>query len=317
MEKIKKLIPEPVKRFLIKVHYIPEKIFLKIYRLASQGKIFVPDKIFQKWDYKIHCGKKLSFKNPQTFTEKLQWMKYYYHNPEYTKLVDKFEVRKYVSEKIGEEYLVPIYGVYNSWDEINFDELPDKFVIKCTHDSGSVVICTDKSKFDFDAAKAKINSGLVHNHFYKSREWPYKNVKPRIIIEKHLIGDEGFGLVDYKCFSFSGKVKFILTCSNRFMNGGMRVSFYDTNWNKLDLGQIGEENETRLIKEPELFDKILAFSEILSENIPHVRVDFIISENKLYFTELTFFDSGGRKPFLPESFEKQCGDWITLPPKMR
>lgn len=315
--KISNIIPRPVKNLILRIVRIPERIKVKIYRAAANGKIPFPDKAFQKWDYKIHTGRKLNLRHPVTYQEKLQWLKYYYRNPEFTKLVDKYEVRNYVREKIGEEYLVPLYGVYNKWDEIDFSALPDEFVIKCTHDSGSVVICRDKNTFDYKSAKKKIEAGLARNQFYLSREWPYKNVKPRIIIEKLLYGDENKGIVDYKFFTFNGKVKFVLVCSNRFKVGGMKVSFYDLNWQKLAISQTGETNETELIKKPKKFDEMIKVAQRLGKGLLHIRVDFIIDADNFYFTELTFFDSGGRKPFVPDSYEYKFGDWIILPPKMR
>ncbi len=315
--KIGRFIPQPLKNLILRIVRIPERIKVRIYQAAAHGKIPFPDKAFQKWDYKIHTGRKLNLRHPVTFQEKLQWMKYYYRNPEFTKLVDKYEVRDYVREKIGEDYLVPLYGVYNKWDEIDFSALPDEFVIKCTHDSGSVVICKDKNTFDYESAKKKIEAGLARNQFYLSREWPYKNVKPRIIIEKYLSGDVKLGIVDYKCFTFDGDVKFILVCSNRFKDGGMKVSFYDLKWQKMNLSQTDETNETEYIEKPQQFDKMIKCAQILGKGLPHVRVDFITDSDCLFFTELTFFDSGGRKPFVPVCYEIQFGKWITLPPKMR
>lgn len=315
--KIGKIIPRPLKNLILRIVRIPERIKVRVYKAASLGKIPFPDKAFQKWDYKIHTGRKLNLRHPVTFQEKLQWMKYYYRNPEFTKLVDKYEVRDYVREKIGEKYLVPLYGVYDRWDEIDFSALPDEFVIKCTHDSGSVVICTDKNSFDFESARKKIEAGLARNQFYLSREWPYKNVKPRIIIEKLLYGEKDRGIVDYKCFSFDGIVKFILVCTNRFKADGMKVSFYDLNWQKLEVSQTDETNETEYIEKPKQFDEMIKTAQILGKGFPHIRVDFIIDADRFYFTELTFFDSGGRKPFIPNYNEYKFGEWITLPPKMR
>ena len=315
--KVGRYVPKPLKNAILQVVRIPEKTKWKVYSAASLGQIPFPDKAFQKWDYKVHCGRRLSFRNPQTFCEKLQWLKYYYRNPAYTDLVDKYAVRDYVKEKIGEEYLVPLYGVYDRWDDIDFDKLPDRFVLKCTHDSGSVVICKDKATFDFEKAKEKINFCLGRNQFYLSREWPYKNVEPRIIAEQYLEGDPEFGLIDYKLFMFNGQFKFILVCSNRFMDGGMKQSFYDIDWRKMDVAQTEEISENREIEKPKDFQRMIECAEKLSVDMPFVRVDFIVSRDKLYFSELTYFESGGRKPYIPQEFELQCGEWITLPPKMR
>lgn len=315
--RIGKYIPPSIKNVILNVARFPERTKWKIYRAASLGKIPFPDKAFQKWDYKVHSGRKLSFRNPQTFCEKLQWLKYYYRNPEYTRLVDKYAVREYVKEKIGEEYLVPLYGVYEKWEDIDFDQLPDRFVLKCTHDSGSVVICKDKATFDYEAAKEKIKFCMSRNQFYLSREWPYKNVKPRIICEKYLDGDPELGLIDYKCYLFDGNFKFLATCSNRFSGTGLHVTYFDYNWNRVAVHMIGEIEEPADLSKPIQLEQMIVLAEKLSFSIPFVRVDFVISNNDLFFSELTFFDSGGRKPFIPDSFERKIGEWIKLPPKMR
>ncbi|MBR5897307.1 MAG: glycosyl transferase, partial [Lachnospiraceae bacterium] len=241
---------------------------MKIYKAASLGKIPFPDKAFQKWDYKIHTGRKLNLRHPVTFQEKLQWMKYYYRNPEFTKLVDKYEVRDYVKEKIGEEYLVPLYGVYNSWNEIDFSALPDAFVIKCTHDSGSVVICKNKSAFDYDAAKKKIEEGLARNQFYLSREWPYKNVKPRIIIEKYLIDEKSGDLPDYKFFCFDGKVKILESNTERQSKTGTKTDFYTPEFELIKMKEKGYPNSNKNHSKPENFDAMKQFAETLSANYP-------------------------------------------------
>ncbi len=315
--KIGKYIPKRIKRIILFIVRIPEKISVKIYKAASVGKIPFPDKAFQKWDYKIHTGHRLNLRNPVTFQEKLQWLKYYYRNPELTKLVDKYEVREYVREKIGEEYLVPLYGVYNKWDEIDFDALPDSFVIKCTHDSGSVVICPDKNSLDYESAKAKIEAGLLRNQFYLSREWPYKNVKPRIIIEKYLVDDATGDLPDYKFFCFGGKPKYVQICSERFFESGLKENNYDMNWNELPFNEIGITKNNNITEKSVWFSKMESFAEKLSEYFPHVRVDFIVTKNLFFFTELTFFDGGGRHLYVPDEYNKIIGEYITLPEKMR
>lgn len=316
--KIGKYIPQSIKKPLIQAQYIPERLYNSFYFAAANGKIPVPDKMFQQMDYRrFNPGKRINFRNPQTFTDKLQWLKYYYHNPLYTTLVDKYAVRDFVRERIGEGILVPSLGVWDTVEEIDFDKLPDRFVLKCTHDSGSVVICTDKSRFDTEAAKEKLNYGLNRNQFYLSREWPYKNVQPRIVAEEYLDGDPELGLIDYKCFCFGGKCEFILVCTNRFKDGGMMVSFFDKDWNPIPMGQVGEVTEQREIARPDCLERIIKYAEILSGDIPHVRVDFIISNGKLYFTEMTFFDSGGRKPFTPKEYNEKYGNMIKLPDKMR
>ena len=189
----------------------------------------VPDKLYLKYKFYKKMKKQLNLDNPQTFNEKLQWLKLYDRNPEYTRMVDKYEVKKYVAEKIGEEYIIPTLGVWNKFEDIDFEELPNQFVLKCTHDSGGVVICKDKSTFDFNAANKKLTHCLKRNYFWKGREWPYKNIKPRIIAEQYIAED----LVDYKFMCFSGEVKCSFICTNRFSTQGLHVTFFDREWNLL------------------------------------------------------------------------------------
>ena len=212
---------------------------------------------------------------------------------------------------------MPLYGVYDSFDEIDFDKLPDKFVLKCTHDSGSVIICKDKSKFDINDAKEKLEFCLKRNQFYLSREWYYKNVPPRIIAEKYLESMNDVGFIDYKFMCFSGEPKFMYTCTDRFTESGMKENFFDMDWKPLPFKQAKSGINEKEISKPNSFDLMKQFAEKLSYDIPHVRVDFFESENKLFFSELTFFDAGGRELFEPEEYNQIIGDYIKLPQKMR
>ena len=315
--KIGKIIPQPLKNLILRIIRIPERIKVRIYQAAAHGKIPFPDKAFQKWDYKIHTGRKLNIHHPVTFQEKLQWMKYYYRNPELTKLVDKYEVRDYVRGKIGEEYLVPLYGVYNKWDEIDFSALPDEFVIKCTHDSGSVVICKNKNTFDYESAKKKIEAGLARNQFYLSREWPYKNVKPRIIIEKYLEDDLTGDLPDYKFFCFDGKVKILESNTERQSIDGTKTDFYSPDFELIKMKEKGYPNSNKVHSKPIKFDEMKELAEQLSAKYPFIRVDFNYADNSIYFGELTLYHCGGRMMFEPDEYNKTIGDWITLPQKIR
>ncbi len=199
----------------------------------SFGKL-VPDKLYLKIFYKKALGKKLDLNNPVTYNEKIQWMKLYYRKKIMTELVDKYEVRKHITKAIGEEYLFPLYGVWDSPEEIDYDALPDQFVLKCTHDSGSVVICKDKSKLDIPAAKAKLSKHLKRNYYWTNREWPYKNVPPRIIAEKYM-EDETGELRDFKFLCFNGIAKMIELHSGRFEKHTQ--DFYDAQWKRLDIIQ--------------------------------------------------------------------------------
>lgn len=317
MSKIGKIIPKPIKAGVLWIVRHPEKLKVKIYQAAANGEIPFPDKAFQKWDYKIHSGKKLSFRNPQTYNEKLQWLKYYYHNPLQTQLVDKYEVREYIKEKFGEENLTKCYGVFDKWEEIDFAKLPDQFVVKCTHDSGSVYVCKDKKYFDYEKCKEIITNGLNRNQFYLSREWPYKNVKPRIMIEEYLHDDKTDDLIDYKFLCFNGEVRRVFAISDRKgLHGGPYEDFFDLEWNSLSIKHTYANSNNPPVK-PLNYDKMIACANALSDGFPHVRVDFFEANGKMYFGEMTFFDSGGRKPFTPESVDFEMGEWIILPSVMR
>ena len=317
MSKIGKIIPKPIKNSILWIVRRPEKISNKIYQAAAKGKIPFPDKAFQKWDYKVHTGRKLNIKTPKTYQEKLQWLKYYYRNPEYTRMVDKYAVREYVKEKIGDEYLVPLFGVYDSFEEIDFDKLPNQFVLKCTHDQGSVCICKDKKTFDYEKTKTILNKALATKHFYLSREWYYKNVKPRILCEKLLEqNSQEDGLIDYKFLCFNGVPKVLYVYSGRNTNNPC-VDYRDIEWNRLPIRHGHYNNSLEDIPKPENYKLMIELAEKLSYNIPFVRIDFYESAGRVYFGEMTFFPSGGRILLQPEKYNYVFGQQIGLPVKMR
>ena len=281
----------------------------------SRFSHMLSDKMFLSYVYKAHFGKKLNLKSPQTFNEKLQWLKLYYRTPEQIKLVDKYEVKKYITETIGEEYIIPTLGIYERFEDINFDVLPDQFVLKCTHDSGSVVICKDKSTFDYASAKTKLSKKLKNNLFWHGREWPYKNVKPRIIAEQYMEDKNTEELRDYKFFCFDGEVKALFVATERQKAGEeVKFDFFDTDFNHLELRQ-GHPNAKTYPEKPEKFDEMKLLAAKLSVGIPHVRVDFYEVNGQIYFGELTFFHFNGMVPFVPGEWDKTLGDWINLPEK--
>lgn len=274
------------------------------------GLIF-GDEIYVRVEYFIVFGKRLRLKNPQTYSEKLQWLKLHEGDPIYTRMVDKAEAKKYVTEIIGEEYIIPTYGVWNHFDEIDFDKLPDQFVLKTTHDSGGVIICKDKKTLDKNAAKVKLEKSLKNDYYYTSKEWPYKNVVPRIIAEKYM-EDESGELCDYKLFCFDGKMKALFIATDRFTSGEeTKFDFFDENFNHLPFTN-GHPNATKPIKKPESFQQMKDLAEKLSQKIPHVRVDFYCTNGKIYFGELTFFHWGGLKRFEPEEWDFKFGEWFKL-----
>lgn len=256
-------------------------------------------------------GYKLDLNTPKTFNEKLQWLKLYDRKEIYTKMVDKYEAKEYVSNIIGREYIVKTLGIYDKFDDINFRELPNKFVIKCTHDSGGVIICKDKEKFNVKRAKNKINKKLRQNFYYNAREWPYKNVKPRIIIEEYLENINNEGLADYKIMCFNGKAMCSFVCIERDSTTGVKINFYDRSWNKMDVER-HYKNFNKNIERPKNYDKMIEFSEKLAKNIKFLRVDFYEINGKLYFGELTFYPGAGYEEFNPFEYDKLLGSWIDL-----
>ena len=290
------------------------KLINRIINYIGKNCIQISDEHFLKLKYFNSFHKKLNLKNPQTFNEKLQWLKIYDRNHQYTQMVDKYEAKKYVASIIGEEYIIPTIGIYNSFDEIDFKKLPNKFVIKCTHDSGGLVVCKDKNKLDKNNAKKKIEKSLKTNYYYCGREWPYKNVKPRIIIEKYMCTKEQKELIDYKFFCFNGNPKIILVCSERFSSNNMCETWFDDKWNFLDIIESSHRVD-KTIKKPINLSKMMEFSKKLSKDIPFVRVDFYEINGKTYFGELTFFPASGFERFEPKEWDYKLGEMLKLPDK--
>lgn len=273
---------------------------------------WMDDKKYLQIAYRIAMGKKLDLENPKKYTEKLQWLKLYDRKDEYTNMVDKYEAKEYVSRKLGKQYIIPTIGVWEKFDDINFDELPNQFVLKCTHDSGGLVVVKDKSCFNKEAARKKINRCLKHSFYWGEREWPYKNVKPRIIAEKYM--EDGFGeLRDYKFFTFNGKVRAMFIATERTNEKEeTKFDFFDENFQHLPFVN-GHPNSEHKIKKPDCFDEMKALAEELSKDIPQVRVDFYEVDGSVYFGELTFFHWSGLMPFEPEEWDYTFGDWVELP----
>ena len=289
---------------------IIEKIFM---HYASRFYFnWIPDKEYLKICYKCHIGKKLDLRNPRTYNEKLQWLKLYNRKDEYTNLVDKYAVRKYVSQKIGEKYLFPLLGVWDDVDSVDFESLPQQFVLKCTHDSGGIIICKDKRKLNIEEAKQKLKKYMKRDFWLLHREWPYKNVPHRIIAEKYMVDESKTQLKDYKFFCFDGEPKALFVASDR--NVDTRFDFFDMNFRHMNVTN-GHANSDSEIKKPAGFNEMKKLAKILSKDIPHVRVDFYDINGRVYFGEMTFFHWGGFVPFVPESFDYLFGSWITLPEK--
>ena len=275
---------------------------------SSYGKRMDDEKYIKKL-FKLKMGYEPDLDNPKTYNEKLQWLKLNDRNPEYTAMVDKYLSKQYVAERIGEEYVVPLLGVWDSFDEIDFDKLPERFVLKTTHDCGGVVICKDKSTFDRDKAKAFLNKHLAYEYFYHCREWPYKDVKPRILAEEYLEGMDEF--VEYKMFCFSGKVKMVLVCKGQAHGAGRTYDYCDTDLNRFPFTSLNPNSEGEL-PVPEQMPELIALAEKLSEGIPQLRVDTYLADGKIYLGELTFFHNGGMAKFDPPEWDEKLGEWIEL-----
>ena len=296
---IKKYLTEPRHRFAVNTK-------LGINNIIS-------DKRYLKKMFKYRLGYEPDFDHPKTFNEKLQWIKLYDRQPIYTTMVDKYLVKDYVAGIIGAEYVIPNLGVWDRFDDIDFDALPEQFVLKVTHDSGGLVICKDKSKLDKAAAKKKIEKSLKSKYFYYGREWPYKNVKPRIIAEQYVSGADGGDVADYKIHCSYGKPQFTLVCADRFADTGFTQDFYSKDWEHYDVKRFTSKNAIKPQERPAQLDLMYELASKLSQNIPFVRVDFYIVEDKLYFGELTFFPANGFGPFSPKKYDRIFGDMITLP----
>lgn len=272
----------------------------------------LPDRMYLKIKYRYTIGKKLNLKSPKDFNEKLQWLKLYDRKEEYTNMADKYLVKSYVENIIGKDYLIPTLGLYRRCEDIEFEKMPNKFVLKCTHNSGGVFICNNKKNFDVDTVKKMMKEMLKKNYYYAAREWPYKNIKPQIIAEEYIKDDNEEDLKDYKIFCFNGKPQFILVCSNR--NGVFKnTDFYDTEWNLMPFTRQNHKNNPEGIEKPKKLEKMLDIAEKLSKDIPFVRVDLYEVNEKIYFGELTFYPSAGFEGFNPPEYDKILGDMLELP----
>lgn len=291
----------------------PNKIFLF---LAGKGYFNrMSDKKYLCLKYRAKTKKKLNLDSPKTFNEKLQWLKLYDRKPEYTIMVDKYRVREYIAKRIGEKYLIPLIGVWDSVKDIDFDTLPNKFVMKCNHNSGlGMCICKDKTKLNIKRVKKELNKGLKQDYYLTGREWPYKDVPRKIIAEQFLKSDEG-GLTDYKIHCFNGIPKFILVCRDRFTESGLTEDFYTTEWEHMDVKRPKIPNAVTPMLKPNKLDEILMLAEKLSKDIPFLRVDFYIVEDNVYFSELTFFPASGFEKFEPPKWDETFGEWLSLPIK--
>lgn len=274
---------------------------------------WMSDRAYLKIAYRLNLHEKLNLDNPEGYNAKLQWMKLYDRRPEYVRMVDKYEAKKFVAQIIGDQYIVPTIGVWDGFDDIDFEKLPDQFVLKCTHDSGGLVICKDKRKFNKGEAKKKIESCLKKSYYWQGREWPYKKVKPRIIAEAYMEDSVTHDLRDYKFFAFDGVVRALFIATERQTEGeDTKFDFFDANFNHLKLIH-GHANADTPPAKPLKYDEMLKLAAALSKGYPQLRVDFYEVNGRVYFGELTLFHHGGLVPFKPKKWDKVFGNWIKLP----
>lgn len=264
--------------------------------------------------FRLAFGRELDLENPVTYTEKLQWLKLYDHQPRYTTMVDKYEVKKYVAEKIGEQYVIPTLQVWERVEDIDFDQLPERFVLKCTHDSGSIVICKDKNSFNRAAAVKRLKHFMKRDYYVVSREWPYKNVKPRIIAEPFMEDPKDGELRDYKFFTFGGEPKVLYIAQGRGREEETVADFFDMEFQHLPF-TIDHEMAQKKPHPPVCFEEMKRLAGILSQGTPQLRVDFYEVEGKVYFGEMTFFHCSGLAGFHPEEWDRVFGSWVVLPKK--
>lgn len=268
----------------------------------------MPDKMYLQWQFNHIYKKKLNIDEPKTYADKLAYLKTHDKNPLLSKLVDKYEVRKYVAEKIGDQYLIPLLGIYESTNEIPWADLPNKYVLKCTHDSASVILHLYESDFDKEEAIKSLKKHLGRNMYWYSREYPYKDVKPRIVCEEFL-DDGGKAPSDYKIMCFDGKPKYIVLDMDRF--GNHRRDVYDITWVKQDITTDHEQSDN-IAEKPPVLEDMLQLAEKLSAGFPHVRVDFYYVNGRIYFGEMTFFPWGGPIWFKPDEWNYRLGSLINV-----
>lgn len=270
---------------------------------------FLPDDTYLKLIYRLKVGKKLNLDNPRTYTEKIQWLKIHDRKPIYTTMVDKYEAKKYIESIIGSGHTIPTLGILNTFDEIDFEKLPERFVLKCTHDSGGLVICKDKNKLDKKEASRKINKSLKTNFYWVGREWPYKNVKPRIIVEKYMTSQNEECLTDYKFFCFEGEPKIVYISKDKAKDP--RTDFFDASGNFL-LIRMRDKNSDVPPRIPEQFEQMKEIARKLSCGLKHLRVDFYLIDGKIYVGELTFYHNGGFSEVKPEEWNYKLGEMIKI-----
>lgn len=279
-----------------------------LFSFGMGGRIrILRDEQYLKIMYWCHNHKHLNLVHPVSYTEKLQWLKLNVRDPQYTSLVDKLEAKNYISNIVGSTYVIPTLGVYDDFDDIDFRKLPNKFVLKCTHDSGGIAICRNKKTFDYSGAKKKLNKSLHRNYYWVGREWPYRYVKPRIIAEPLLEGPGSDHLLDYKFFCFHGDPKIMYIGADKAEEPF--TDFFDMDFHHLPI-RMRDPNAKQVPKKPDSFEEMIELAKKLSKDFIHVRVDFYYVNGKTYVGELTFYHNSGFSRVSPEEWELKLGEWI-------
>jgi hypothetical protein len=297
-----------MRKLLLKALKNPGKIFIKI----LDNLPWLPDPLYLRLRFRLRTGKKLDLKCPKTFNEKIQWLKLYNRRPEYTQMADKYAARMWICRRLREKgyenpevFLPVLYGKWSCFDEIDFSNLPNSFVLKTNHDSGTVILVPDKSKLDAEAARKKLTKRLAVNYYKHGREYPYRGIKPCIIAEEYL----GDNINGYKFFCFGREVRAI----NVYFDQFSRCNYYTPNWQLLPLRTLYPNDPSIIIPRPENLAEMIKIAEILSYGIPHLRVDFYNVFGRIYIGELTFYHGSGYTPFYPDFYNETFGEWIKLP----
>ena len=292
-------------------------------KLKKRLESLLPDKVYLSYLYYRRLKRKMHWNDPKSFSEKLQWIKVYDRKPEYTTMVDKYEAKNYVAAKIGAQYIIPTFGVWEKVEDIDFDALPNRFVLKCTHDSGGLVVCRDKQALDIDKAKQKIEACLKNNYYLNGREWPYKNVKARIIAEQYMeetniLSPYNQGsLTDYKFYCFNGEPKFLYISHGLENHATASISFLTMDWQFADYERSDYAPFKELPPKPLKYEEMISICKKLSAGIPFIRVDLYEIDGNVYFSELTFSPCNGMIPFRNPAHDFEIGKMLTLPDKAK
>ena len=277
-------------------------------RIAS----LLPDSIYLRLVYPRIVGRPLHLRHPVTLNEKTNWLKIHDRRPVYRIMADKLKAKQFVADKAGSQFVVPLLGSWDKFDDIPFDSLPDRFVLKTNHDSGGVVICRDKATLDMDAARRKLEKSLARDYFRQFREWAYKGMPRKILAEEFLEPPDGGELVDYKVFTFNGEAKLAFAATNRQGPGDVLMNFYDRDWNSIPVARLHARNPVETPK-PAGWETMIRLAETFGKDMYLLRTDCYQVGDRVYVGELTIYPSGGIDPFDPESYDTLFGSWLKLP----